>query len=273
MPVKDILTIVDLGGKRPAASAAAELARQLDAHLTGLTLAYSPMIPGFGIGATPDVLNAQVREIWLEHAREADAAFQEIGRLAGIRCESVIVDALTDSYFAELTRRSRLTDLVVIGQENPDAPEPMRATLIETLLFEGGAPVLLVPYVGAGDAAFRRALIAWDGSATAARAIHAALPLLGVTESVTVLAIGKRPAEEASDLAIYLDRHGLKVELEQAPPTEVRVADVLLNTVADGGFDFVVMGAYGHSRTREYLFGGATRDILGEMTVPVLMAH
>ncbi len=273
MPIKDILTVVDLAGERPAASAAAELARRLDAHLTGITGAHVPVIPTGGMALAPVELSAQVRDLWLQQAREADAAFQEIGRLAGIRYDSILIDAPADAYFAELLRRSRLTDLVVVGQEDPDLPEPMRKQLIETLLFEGGAPVFLVPYVGTRDVALGRALIAWDGSATAARAIRAALPLLAATESVMVLAVGKRPPEEASDLAVHLDRHGLKVEVEQMPPTEVAVADVLLNTVSDRGFDFVVMGAYGHSRMRESLFGGATRDILGEMTVPVLMAH
>lgn len=273
MPIKDILTIVDLGGERPAASAAAELARRLDAHLTGLTMAHSPVIPTGGMAMAPADLSARVREAWLDQAREADAAFQEIGRLAGVRYESLVSDQPAGSYFAELLRHSRLSDLVVVGQEDPEAPEPMRRELIETLMFEGGAPMLMIPYVGTRDLTLRRALIAWDGSATAARAIRSALPLLSETESVTVLAIGKRPPEEASDLAVHLDRHGVKVEIDQVPPTEVAVADVLLNTVADRGFDWVVMGAYGHSRMRESLFGGATRDILGEMTVPILMAH
>jgi nucleotide-binding universal stress UspA family protein len=273
MAIKDILTIVDLAGRRPAASVAAELARRLDAHLTGLTTAHSPLIPASGIATASEALSARVREAWLDQARAADAAFQEIARLAGIRYESVVVDAPSDGYFAEFVRRSRLADLVVIGQEDPDVPEPLRGAMIEALLFEAGAPVLLVPYIGVGDIALRRALVAWDGSATAARAVRAGLSLLGLSDSVTVLRIGNHRPEESSDIAVYLDRHGLKVEVEQVPANEIPVADVLLNTVADRGFDWVVMGAYGHSRVREYLFGGATRDILGEMTVPVLMAH
>jgi nucleotide-binding universal stress UspA family protein len=273
MAIKDILTVVDLAGRRPAASVAAELARRLDAHLTGLSLLHDPMVPASGMTLGSAALSAGVREAWLSRAREADAAFQEIGRLAGIRYDSTIVEAPSDGYLAEVVRRSRLTDLAVIGQDNPDEPEPLRAAMIESLLFEGGAPTLLVPYVSASDFSPRRALIAWDGSATAARAVRAGLPLLAKSDSVTVLTIGNQRPEQASDIAVYLDRHGLKVELEQVRPNEVPVADVLLNTVADRGFDWVVMGAYGHSRVREYLFGGATRDILGEMTVPVLMAH
>lgn len=273
MAIKDILTVVDYDGRRPAARVAAELARLLDAHLTGLSMSQTPTMPAPGIAPGSAALMESIREAWFDRARNADAAFQEIARLAGVRYESAIVEATGDGYFAELVRRSRLSDLVVIGQDNPDAPEPMRSALIEAMLFEGGAPTLMVPYIGADDFSPRRALVAWDGSATAARAVRAGLPLLAASESVTVLLVGSRPAEGASDIAVYLDRHGLKVEVKQTPAAGVPVADVLLNTVSDGGFDWVVMGAYGHSRVREFLFGGATRDILQEMTVPLLMAH
>jgi nucleotide-binding universal stress UspA family protein len=272
MAIKDILTIVDFGGKRPAAALAAELARRLDAHLTGLSLAHNPIVPASGIVAEADTLLA-MREVWLRQAEEADAAFQEIGRLAGVRYEGRIVEALGDGYFSEPVRRSRLTDLVVIGQENPDAPEPMRSSLIEALLFEGGAPTLIVPYIGDDDFAMRRALVAWDGSATAARAVRASLPLLATSDSVTVLAIGNKRPEEETEIAVYLDRHGLKVEVKRIPSGSIPVADTVLNVVSDESYDCVVMGAYGHSRVREYFFGGATRDILVEMTVPVLMTH
>lgn len=272
MAIKDIMTIVDSTGKRPAAKLAAELARNLDAHLTGLSIAYAPMMPASGIVPASEELISGAREAWLELARAADADFREMGRLAGIRYESRIIDAPSDGYFREIAHAGRLTDLVVVGQDNPDELEPMRSALIETLLMESGAPTLLIPYIGAGDFVSGRALVAWDGGMSAARAVRAALPLLALCSSVTVLTIGDR-AGGISDIAVYLDRHGLKTEVSRVPGGSVPVADVVLNTAMDGSYDWVVMGAYGHSRLREHLFGGATRDILSEMTVPVVMAH
>lgn len=272
MAIRDIVTIVDLTGRRPAASVAAALAGRLDAHLTGLAIAHNPMIPPSGIALGTESLVADMRAAWEERAREADTAFQEIGRRAGIRYEGVLVEVESEG-FGELVRRGRLTDLVVMGQDNPDEPEPLRGAMIEAMLFEAGAPTLLVPYISRGDIALERALVAWDGSATAARAVRAALPILQASAAVTVLTIGKGGPEAASDVAVYLDRHGLKVDVRHMPLRDVAVADLLLNTVTDEGFDFVAMGAYGHSRVRELIFGGATRDILREMTVPVLMAH
>jgi nucleotide-binding universal stress UspA family protein len=273
MAIKDILTIVDLVGERAAPALAAELARVLDAHLMGMVLAQNPMIPPSGIALGSEMLTAGMRDAWLRQAQDADAAFEDMAGRAGVRYESRIIEAAAESYTAEPVRRSRLTDLVVVGQDSPDAPQPMRGPLIEALLFDGGAPTLIVPYIGAADFALRRALVAWDGSATAARAVRASLPLLAACDSVTVLAVGSQPSEEETDIAIYLDRHGLKVEVKQIPAGSIPVADTVLNVVSDESFDCVVMGAYGHSRVREYFFGGATRDILGEMTVPVLMTH
>lgn len=271
MAIKDILTITDSAGDRPATAVATELARRLDAHLTGLTLLHTPVIPVGGMASSG--LSASVYEAWHREAQEADAAFQESARRAGIRFDNAIVDAPSDGYFAQVVRRGRLADLAVIGQDNPDSPEPLRAAMIETLLFEGGTPTLVVPYTGVKAFTPRRALVGWDGSATAARAVRGALPLLAECDDVTVLMVGDRRTEEASDVAAYLDRHGLKVEVKHVAAGSIPVADALLNVVSDEGYDWVVMGAYGHSRVREYLFGGATRDILGEMTVPVLMAH
>lgn len=273
MPIRDILTITDLHGPRPALATAAELARRLDAHLSGISIALDPLFPVYGMAPASAELISDARQFSLGQAREADAAFLEAARLAGVRFSSGIVEVPTDGYFMELVRRSLLTDLVVIGQDNPDSPEPMRGPMSEALLFEGGAPVLMVPYIGVREVKLARACIAWDGSTTAARAVRAALPLLAASSSVTVLMIGRHAPEEASELAVYLDRHGLRVDIRQITATDVPVADVLLNAVTDEGYDWVVMGGYGHSRVREYLFGGTTRDILRQMTIPVLMTH
>jgi len=269
--IRDILTVVDLGGEQRAVRVAAEATRRLDAHLTGLTLTYNPMIEASGFPLGSEELTANLRKAWRKQAETADAAFLDIARRDGIRHGSILSEA-ADTSFGSLLRYSRLSDLVVIGQENPDRPETMRSTIVETLLFEGGAPTLVVPFISK-DVAFDRALVAWDGSATAARAVRAALPLLAESAAVTVLAVGDRAPEELSDIAVHLSRHGLKVEVKNTPRAGIPVADTLLNVVSDGGFGYVVMGAYGHSRVREQLFGGATRDILKEMTVPVLMTH
>jgi nucleotide-binding universal stress UspA family protein len=151
----------------------------------------------------------------------------------------------------------------------------MRELMIESVLFEGGVPVLVVPYIG-GTLPLKNVMVAWDGSPTASRAVHAALPMLQMADKVTVVMVdtGKRThGEPGSDIATYLARHGLDVTIDVVPRPSGGVADAILNYVSDQNVDLVVMGGYGHSRMREFLFGGATREILASMTVPVLMAH
>src|SRR5690606_15884650 len=125
-----------------------------------------------------------------------------------------------------------------------------------------------------GTLPLKNVMVAWDGSPTASRAVHAALPVLFLAEKVTVMLVetGKpRPGEPGADIATYLARHGLNVTVDVVPRPQTSVAETILNYVSDNGIDLVAMGGYGHSRMREFLFGGATREILTSMTVPVLM--
>jgi nucleotide-binding universal stress UspA family protein len=152
----------------------------------------------------------------------------------------------------------------------------MREAMIETALFEGCAPVLLVPYITRAPLSFGRVTIAWDGGRTASRAVHAALPFLKLAGKISIVMVGKAssiPGEPGSDIATWLSRHGLDVDVVTVEAPDISIADALLDHAADKSVDLLVMGGYGHSRVREFLLGGATRGILGAMTVPVLMAH
>jgi nucleotide-binding universal stress UspA family protein len=123
----------------------------------------------------------------------------------------------------------------------------------------------------------RRALIAWNGRREAARAVHDALPLLTDAEQTVVLTVGAEPsdaeADPAAEILRHLGRHDLPVRAAHEVETDLDIADILLNRAAESGADLLVMGAYGHSRLREFVLGGATRSILRQMTLPVLMAH
>jgi len=276
MPIKDILTIVDLAGSQPAAKYALEFARQYDAHITGLAIAFEPVVPAFAAAPMPvDYLQA-AHEQSVSAANHAKEEFEELARLAGVKSESRTAEVLTGGPLESVLDHCRVTDLVVIGQANKDAPEPMRELLIETVLFESGSPVLLVPYIGAKSYNPQNVLIGWDGSSTAARAVHAALPVLEHAKKITVLAIQKqgRPDQQpGADLATYLARHNMDVTIDVITNPQTGIADTVLNYVSDNGNDLIVMGGYGHSRMREFLFGGATREILSSMTVPVFMTH
>ena len=174
--------------------------------------------------------------------------------------------------------RARFSDLVVLpqpyGKERGVEPKPV----VEGALFEGGVPVMVLPNEGSPAAVPRRIVLGWNESAEALRAVRAALPLLKTAEAVHVVVIdppsqGPNRSDPGGGVAQFLSRHGVKAEIDVLSKTLPRVSDVLMRHVADVNADMIVMGAYGHSRFREAILGGATRNMLEGAGVPVFMAH
>lgn len=190
---------------------------------------------------------------------------------------------LTIDESANLTvsRYSRYADLIIAGQDNPDDPESYVADHFrENLIMTAGLPVLMVPYAGTFPTVGTHALIAWDASREATRALHDALPFLKRATKATVITIGETKGEPlrgripGSDIAAVIARHGVNVEVSDLGAADRQsVGDLLLSQASDLGADLIIMGGYGHARWHEFVMGGATRTVLKSMTVPVLMSH
>jgi nucleotide-binding universal stress UspA family protein len=276
--LRDITVIVDTHGERRAAQLAAELARRAGAHLTGIALAYDPLMPVYTVAAPiPTDFIVAAHEQGLADAKAALAAFDAIAGAAGISFESRLVQSITGDGLSGMARNAIATDLAVVGQNDPDREEPLREALIEALLFQAGLPTLLVPYRGPRELAGGKALIAWNGSAQAGRAVRAALPLLAATGEVLIAIVdeGAPPSGEAqgADVGAWLARHDLAVTVRTVANAHEGAGQALLSLAADEGADLLVMGAYGHSRIRQFLLGGVTRHVLVNATIPVLMVH
>ncbi len=171
-------------------------------------------------------------------------------------------------------------DLVVVGQPNPDAGLTGAIGLRpEEIVLSCGRPVLVVPYAGEFLDVGREILVAWNGSRESARALHDAMFLLPEAETVTIIEIdppapgAAAPAASAAQVAAALTRRGIAAKAETETAGDIGVSDLLLSRAADLDVDLLVMGAYGHSRMREFILGGVSRDIFRHMTVPVLMSH
>jgi nucleotide-binding universal stress UspA family protein len=277
-PINDMHVIVDLSGERRPAVIAADLARLLDAHLTGVALAFEPVVPVYTMTTPlPTDLIVAAHEQAVSDAKQAAAAFERIAAASGVRYASRTTESVGGDGLEGVTRSLAMSDLLVVGQQNPDAPEPMREALIEAMLFQSGAPILIVPYTGVSTFTPGRAIIAWDGGAAAAHAVRAAMPLLHLAKEVVVVLVKeniKRATELAgADIATHLARHNLNVEVREITNATGDIGQTILSFAADEAADWMVMGGYGHSRMREFFLGGATRGILESMTLPVLMAH
>jgi nucleotide-binding universal stress UspA family protein len=174
--------------------------------------------------------------------------------------------------------RGRVADLIVAGQTDPEWDLSPLMDFPERLALESGRPVLVIPYAGRYATVGRRVVIAWKRSRETARAVFDALPLLREAEAVHILEI-KDHAEDANTLArdtaiaAALGRHGIKPEVRTSTASDISVGDEILSRASDLDADLLVMGAYGHSRFRELVFGGATRHIARHMTLPTLLSH
>jgi len=149
--------------------------------------------------------------------------------------------------------------------------------IVEGALFGSGRPVVVVPYILKAPLKLDRVMVCWDASRNAARAVADAMPFLARAKAVDIVIVAsERPKSDAipgAAIGQHLARHGLNVEVKRIVATGADVASTILSHAADSAADFIVMGGYGHSRLREFIWGGATRGILGAMTVPVLMSH
>lgn len=174
--------------------------------------------------------------------------------------------------------RARFSDLVILPQPYGEGQGAELEPVTESALFEGHTPAIVVPKGQAPNTTPSRILVAWNESIEALSAVRAAMPLLLQADEVHVVVIdppshGPTRSDPGGLLSQYLARHGVKVEIDVLSKTLPRVSDVIIRHCADINADMVVMGAYGHSRFREAIFGGATRYMLEQSAVPVLMAH
>ena len=278
MSYKSILVQVDHAKACPArVDAAIDLALRHEAHLTALYLIAEPAGASFVRGyLPPEILEAASAQAE-QAAKDALARFSA----AALRNQLSFDTRIDRGFDVELSEifglHARYADLAVIGQDDPEAPS--LGHLPEQLVLSCGRPVLLIPYIGAGKTLGQRVVVAWDASREAARAVRDALPILKQASSVSVVSVNPRPADfghgdvPGADIALYLARHGVKVDVQRIEARDLDVGNVLLSHVASEAADLLVMGGYGHSRLREIMLGGATQTILHDMTVPVLMAH
>jgi nucleotide-binding universal stress UspA family protein len=172
-------------------------------------------------------------------------------------------------------RMGRNHDISIIEQADEETTQ--YNPIIEAALFDSGRPVFVVPYIHDKPAKLDTALIGWDGSKPAARALADALPFLRKAKRIHVITVAeaKKITEEVpgAEIAEHLARHGLAVQTKRIDVEDVDIANTILSHAADIDADFLVMGAYGHTRLREFVFGGVTAQILRMMTVPTLMSH
>jgi nucleotide-binding universal stress UspA family protein len=279
MTVKTILLYVPSGKAAQAAlEAAIKIAAPRGAHVTGLHL--TPDLPVYG--EFPAEISQEVvdrlQKAGEEAATAARQAFEEAMAGAGLSHEWRQFQASYMQGVDLVSRQGRSVDLVVCGKPGEEAGDAW-SDFAETALMRSGRPVLVVPAQAAGKPIGTRAVIAWNDTREAARAAFDSLDLIAGAQSVRAITLigseDERPAAEANGAPFIaaLARHGISADFEVSAAAGGVCGKAILDKLLENGCDLLILGGYSHSRFREMLFGGVSRDILRDSWVPTLVSH
>ncbi|AJE48902.1 universal stress protein [Celeribacter indicus] len=279
MPFKSITTIIcDMQADRHALDAAVSLARHDEGHLDVICLGLDRTQPGFYYAGT----NAMALQ---DNLQQAQAESREIDDQVSAYLKAEDIPWVTNPLTAQMAGLTpqlahflRFSDVVVLPRPYGEGRGHEHEEILEAALFSGHVPVLVVPDGTSVPEKIERVVVAWNESAEALGAVRAALPILQKADLVDVTIIdppqhGPDRSDPGGSLCQMLVRHGVRAEVSVLAKTMPRVSDVLCRQIRDKDADLLVMGAYGHSRFRESILGGATRHMLELAEIPVLMSH
>lgn len=278
MSFKDIIVYVDgTEASKARAAFAVALAKAQGAYLIGVAFAPKALLPLSGA----DVGFADMSGVLEGVKAQGEAAlesFKASAAAAGVEAEGRLMQGMSEEFPHDFASYARQVDLTILGQPRDGDPLIGQYALVERCLFASGRPVIIVPAAPADIALSGTIVVAWDGSAEAARAFNDALTFLRLAKRVVLLVgilddAGERREPPMEDMVAHLRRHDVNVEVARVPASEGDVGRLLLSQAKDRGADMIVMGAFHHSRWREFILGGVTLTMLEEATIPLFMAH
>lgn len=277
MALKDILVHVDSSRAMPGrVRAALTIARRHEAHLTGLYVVQMPVLPSYAEAQIPATIIEAQRAAFANRAESAKRKFDEITRDCGVGTEWRCVE---DRRLDALVLHARYVDMLVAGQADEGDPECVSRGLAGRLALESGRPVMMIPASGVDGPIGENIVVAWSTRREAVRAVSDAMPLLECAKRVTVVTINSKADDPentgvpGADIGLHLARHGIDTTARNLFGAPAAIGTQLLDAVRDESADLLVMGAYGHSRFRELVLGGATAHVLAHADTPTLIAH
>jgi nucleotide-binding universal stress UspA family protein len=280
MTYRSVLVFLDPGPPCAARTRVAiDLAKRLGCHLAGVVptgLIDLPM--SADAAAAIGEFSALAWDALRDQAERVADQFREDCHIAGLKSHEAVIDEADKA--RSLVRHAHCSDLTVLSQADPSALDfRVAQDLVEQVVLNSARPTLILPHAGHTGSIGSNAMVAWDDSREAARAVSDALPLLRLARQVEVVSWNEGGAVADKSLRPRLDAlrqwlmwQGVSAELRNETPS-VDIASAMRSRATDLGADLIVMGAYGHARWAERVLGGATRGLLDTMTVPVLMSH
>ena len=252
-----------------------DMSKRLGAKLTGVFVVPDYIVPSYvEAQISVDVLT-DVTERAVARAKEQLATYEKLASEAGVEMEASVIEG---QLVTVLREHSKYSDLLLLGQDHPDDPDNTSYGLADTLLFEGACPCMVVPHSGKVQSPGDRILVAWNASRESSHALRNALPLLEQAQEVLVLCSEPANTDEAAghphtdELMRYLKAHGISA-FSSGMGADMNATDAITAQAADMNADLIVMGAYGHTRLREFILGGVTHDLLKQAPLPLFLAH
>lgn len=282
MAVKDILLVLTTYPEPTPISAvdrAIDFAVAVGARISTIACEVWYQIPGTFLGyALPNVPAIIAAEAKKSSTNAANllAAFQDAAEKRGVFQERILERCLTSEVPDLLIEHARLRDLTIVPVPEGECPERWYA---ESIIFGSGRPTLIVPSAPkrAGAFATNTVIVAWDFSRPAARAVADALPILQKAKRVCVVTVTNEKVidtgRSGAELAKHLARHGVEVVLDTVEAAGRSIGAALDSYIASRNADILVMGAFGHTRVRDFILGGATTSILSRPPIPVFLSH
>ncbi len=280
MSYKTILvSLNEVGRIAEAIAAAVMLARATDAHVSGLYVVPAVQVyPSVGFEAAPQVFEGN-RTFFKNNAAAVKQSFEEALAREGLAHDFHQIEAHTPVIADEVIAAGRSADLIIVSATNPDEITGVERDFVEQVVMAAGRPVIVLPAKGPVALSLADIVLGWDGGREAARAAFDAVPLLKLADKVRIVRVDPqkdpdlRGSVAGADLAETLARHGVKATVQSYATDGMDEGQALMRCADDCGAGLIIMGAYGHSRLAEFIFGGATRFVLTRMTRPVLMSH
>ena len=282
MAFKDILLALTTYPEPTPVSAVDEaiaFAAAVGARISAIACEVKYRIPGSPLGTAwldvPAMAAAEAKKS-SANAEKLLVAFQGAAEKRGVFQERILEQCLTSEVPDVLIEYARLRDLTIVPVPEGDYVDQWYA---ESIIFGSGRPTLIVPHTRkrAGAFALDTVVVAWDFSRPASRAVADALPILEKAKRVCVVTVANEKVIDAkrsgAEPAKYLARHGVDVALEAVDAKGRKIGDVLESYVNSHNADLLVMGAYGHSRIREFILGGATKSMLARPPLPIFLSH
>ena len=273
-----LVSLNDYDMREPLSRFAARLAKHFGARLDGLYVVPAlRLYPVVTVHVPPEVFEAQ-RKVFRQRGEAVRAVFEQACAEQGVEAGWHLFESLTPLVADAVIGMARPRDLVIAAQPPAQEEPDEEADFADRLVMETGRPVLFVPREGRRETKFDHIVVGWNDTREATRALHDALPLLWRAKRVEIVWVDPPGRSEddhdpLADMVAALKRHQVPAQAVPLAADGRAPGQALLAHAQEGDADLLVSGAWGHSRLREYVFGGATRELLAEMTLPVFMAH